>query len=89
MKRLGEYDKENECCAVKVTLEEQPAAVATAMPFLQRIKVALEWTIKYYLGLLAILLLMLAVGYATTLLLERLRETANVTRPLAEKKGES
>ncbi|MGH9765042.1 MAG: DUF4349 domain-containing protein, partial [Blastocatellia bacterium] len=52
---LGEYSQENEFCTVKFTLEET-ANVAAAIPFLHRVRVALVWTIQYYLILLAWLL---------------------------------
>jgi len=42
---LGEFDSENEFCTVKLTLNE--TSVYT-IGFLHRIKVALQWTIKYY-----------------------------------------
>ncbi len=51
--QLGEFDAENEFCTVKVSLNEQRAAV-TAIPFVHRLKVAFEWTVKYYLGLLGL-----------------------------------
>ena len=64
--QLGDYDTENEFCTVKVTLREQPGPGGIA--FLTRVKVALEWTIKYY----ALLVFIAAVGTGTLWLLLRI-----------------
>src|SRR5688572_12492233 len=53
--RLGEYDQENEFCTVKFGLEEQKSVAMGRISPLQRIKVALEWTIKYYTLLVVLL----------------------------------
>lgn len=50
---LGNFDAENEFCTVRLSLHE--GATEKHIP-LQRIKVALEWTIKYYALLLFSLL---------------------------------
>ncbi len=42
---LGNFDDENEFCTVKVVLSE---GKKLSIGLLQRVKVALEWTIKYY-----------------------------------------
>ena len=52
--KLGEYDQENEFCTVKLTLLETTVTPIN-IPVLQRLKVALEWTIKIYLQVIAIL----------------------------------
>jgi TM2 domain-containing membrane protein YozV len=52
--KLGEYDEEKEFCTVKFTLKEVRVA-KREIPLSQRLIVAFEWTIKYYLGILAIL----------------------------------
>jgi hypothetical protein len=53
--RLGEFDEENEFCTVKFTLTEtqKPGKI----PFPQRVKVAFEWTVRYYLSLCMIIFL--------------------------------
>ncbi|TGL61915.1 DUF4349 domain-containing protein [Leptospira ognonensis] len=43
---LGEFDSENEFCTVVLTLFENKPSVAISL--LHRIRVALEWSIKYY-----------------------------------------
>ncbi len=50
---LGEFDQENEFCTVNMTLSEIKGA--SRIPLLQRIKIALEWTIKWYILLAAAL----------------------------------
>ena len=50
--QLGNFDKENEFCTVNVALKEGKVA---KISLLQRVKVALEWTIEYYLMLVVAL----------------------------------
>lgn len=50
---LGEFDSENEFCTIKFSLKEKGAGIRIS--FLHRIKVAFEWTVKFYLMLIAIL----------------------------------
>ena len=52
--QLGDYDATNEFCTVKLTMIEKGPALKISL--LHRIKVALEWTIKYYLLLILTLL---------------------------------
>lgn len=52
--KLGEYDEENEFCTLKFTLQEAKRIKA---PFIKRVKESFEWTVKYYLGLIGIVLL--------------------------------
>lgn len=50
--KLGEYDQENEFCTVKFGIEEKNP-FKKEISISHRVKVALEWTIKYYFILLA------------------------------------
>lgn len=43
---LGNFDTENEFCTVKISMYE--GATEKKVSFIHRIKVALEWTIKYF-----------------------------------------
>ncbi|MBI4854873.1 MAG: DUF4349 domain-containing protein [Acidobacteria bacterium] len=79
--RLGEYDLENEFCTVKFGLEENQS-VKKEISLSHRIKVALEWTIKYYLLLLAICF----VGSLSILIGVTLLEKLNVVSSLIAKK---
>lgn len=49
--KLGEYDQENEFCTVKLTLSED-GTKAPSIPLVQRMKVAFEWTVKFYFMLM-------------------------------------
>lgn len=74
--QLGDYDTENEFCTVKVTLDER--ARQRGIPWLTRMKVALEWTIKYY----ALLVFIAAVGTGTLWLLVRVMERLRRSKPV-------
>ena len=67
---LGNFDDENEFCTVKVALSE---GQITEISTLKRIKVALEWTIKYYALLLLGLSFAALFGYVLLLLIEKVR----------------
>lgn len=45
---LGEFDSENEFCTVLVTIYENNSSNRGGISFIHRVKVALEWTFKYY-----------------------------------------
>src|SRR5436190_11378143 len=70
--QLGEYDAENEFCTIKYALDEQQR-VRAGIPFLYRARVALEWTIKYYLMSLMILLAGALLILVTVLALDKLK----------------
>ncbi len=70
--KLGEYDQENEFCTVRFGLQEQTVGKAQ-ISFIHRVKVALEWTVKYYLMMLAILLAASLITLITVVLLEKLK----------------
>jgi hypothetical protein len=69
---LGEYDQENEFCTVRVGLQEQTVG-KVQISLIHRVKVALEWTVKYYLRILAILLVAGLITLITVTLLEKLK----------------
>lgn len=56
--KLGEFDEENEFCTVKFSLTETGQKISKGFfqKFVHRLKVAFEWTVKYYL-LMALLVL--------------------------------
>lgn len=70
--KLGEFDAENEFCTVKFGLEELGGAAA-GISLLTRLKVALEWTIKYYAVLLVSALVAVLFVWLVVLLLERFK----------------
>lgn len=49
---LGDFDVENEFCTIRFSLLE---GKETKISFIHRIKVALEWTVKIYLKIMAVL----------------------------------
>lgn len=67
---LGNFDDENEFCTVKILLSE---GKTTTIGILQRIKVALEWTIKTYLMLMATLSFISLFAYLLLLSIEKIR----------------
>lgn len=50
---LGNFDAENEFCTVKLSVYE--GATQKNIPFIHRLKVAVEWSIKYFALILLIL----------------------------------
>lgn len=67
---LGNFDDENEFCTVKVVLSE---VTIIKISTLQRIKVALEWTIKNYLLLMVTLSFMSLFAYIFLLSVEKIK----------------
>lgn len=67
---LGNFDDENEFCTVKVTLTETKLIEVSTV---QRFKVALEWTIKYYLLLMLALTFMSLFAYVLLLTIEKIK----------------
>ena len=67
---LGNFDAENEFCTVKISLSESKI---NKIGLMQRIKVALEWTIKTYLMLMAALSFMILFAYLSILSFEKIR----------------
>lgn len=49
--QMGNFDSENEFCTVNILLQEREVQTIS-ISFIHRTKVALEWTIKYYLILM-------------------------------------
>jgi predicted nucleic acid-binding Zn-ribbon protein len=67
---LGNFDDENEFCTVNLSLSETKV---TEIGIIQRIKVALEWTIKNYLLLMVALTFMSLFAYLVLLSLEKIK----------------
>lgn len=70
--KLGEYDQENEFCTIKFGLQETKTTVSK-FSVIQGIKPALEWTIKYYVALLAIFCFGSLAILISIIILERLK----------------
>ena len=69
---LGEFSQENEFCTIKLTLQELVRSTGH-ISLLHRIRVALHWTVIYYLALLALLLVATLLALAAVSLLEKLQ----------------
>jgi hypothetical protein len=63
---LGNFDAENEFCTVKISMYE--GATSKNISFIHRLKVALEWTIKYF-AIMALTTLILTVTIFVLLLI--------------------
>lgn len=57
---LGDFDEENEFCTVKFALNERKT---TEISLSHRIKVALQWTVKMYLQIMIILVLITSFAF--------------------------
>ncbi len=67
---LGDFDDENEFCTIKFSLIE---GKEIKIGIMQRIKVALEWTIKIYLKIMAILFFLTLFVYFLLLGVDKLK----------------
>lgn len=67
---LGDFDDENEFCTVQFSLIE---GKETKISFLHRVKVALEWTIKFYLRMMMTLFFLTLFAYLFLSAIEKLK----------------
>ncbi len=67
---LGDFDDENEFCTVQFSLSE---GKELKISFLQRVKVALEWTVKIYLQIIVILFFVSLFAYIVLLIIDKLK----------------
>lgn len=67
---LGDFDDENEFCTVQFSLAE---GKEIKIGILQRVKVALEWTVKMYLQLMVTLFFMMLLAYVVLLIIDKLK----------------
>jgi hypothetical protein len=79
---LGNFDTENEFCTVRYSLYE--GAPDKKISFMRRLKVALEWTIKYYAVLIVSLLALVAAVFILLLVIDKLKLIKMVTNKLEE-----
>ena len=79
---LGNFDAENEFCTVKLSMYE--GASEKNISFIGRIKVALEWTIKYF-AIIVVTTLVLTLGiFVLLLLMDKLKIISAITTRLNE-----
>lgn len=79
---LGNFDTENEFCTVRFSLYE--GAPDKKISFMRRLKVALEWTIKYYAVLIISLLALVSAVFVLLLVVDKLKLIKMVTNKLEE-----
>ena len=75
---LGDFDAENEFCTVKFALNE---GKEVSISFLHRVKVALEWTIWNYLGIVGILVFVSLLAYLMLLIIEKFKLFGRLMNP--------
>ncbi len=67
---LGDFDGENEFCTVQFSLHE---GKEITIPFIHRVKVAFEWTVKYYLMIMVTMFFLTGFAYILLKLIDRLK----------------
>lgn len=67
---LGDFDDENEFCTVKFSLLE---GKEIKIGLMQRVKVALEWTVKIYLRVMTTLFFLSLFAYVFLLIIDKLK----------------
>ncbi|MCZ2356426.1 MAG: DUF4349 domain-containing protein [Bacteroidia bacterium] len=82
--RLGEFDSENEFCTILFLLSEK-GVTTTEISFLYRIRVAFEWTVKYYLLGLFCSFLGVLISVLTVILIEKLKLLQRIWATLQDK----
>jgi hypothetical protein len=80
--KLGNFDSENEFCTVKLSLYE--GSTERGISFIQRLKVAFEWTVKYYAVLIATLLAGTILIFLLLVVVDKLKLISAVSRKLNE-----
>ena len=78
---LGDFDANNEFCTVKFSLKERRADKILQIGFLQRAKVALEWTVGMYFMFWLVLFLGLGSLWLVAALVERVKQWNVATKP--------
>jgi hypothetical protein len=68
---LGNFNSENEFCTLRFSLFE--GSVRKTTSFIQRVKIALEWTIKYYAIFIAALIGVLLCSFLLLLIIDRFK----------------
>lgn len=79
---LGNFDAENEFCTVRISLYE--GATEKSISMIHRVKVALEWTLKYYTFFIFIILGIALVSFVLLLTVDKLKIINAVRNKLNE-----
>ena len=67
---LGDFDDENEFCTIKFSMSE---GKEVKIGLMQRVKVALEWTVKVYLQIMVTLFFLSLFAYIILLIIDKLK----------------
>ncbi len=79
---LGNFDAENEFCTVKLSIYE--GATEKGVSFIHRLKVALEWTIKYFAIIAITTLVLVLTIFVLLLIVDKLKIVNAVKSKLNE-----
>jgi hypothetical protein len=79
---LGNFDTENEFCTIKVSMYE--GATEKNISFIHRVKVALEWTIKYFAMIVTTALISLLAIFVLLLLIDKLQVINIINKKMNE-----
>jgi hypothetical protein len=79
---LGNYNTENEFCTLRFSLYE--GSPGQKMGLFHRVKIALEWTIQYYVLLVAALAGVLACAFLGLLVMDRLKILSAIVARIRE-----
>jgi Domain of unknown function (DUF4349) len=79
---LGNFDAENEFCTVKLSMYE--GATEKNVSFIHRIKVALEWTIKYFAIIAVTTLVLASTIFVLLLIVDKLKIINTVRNKINE-----
>lgn len=79
---LGNFDAENEFCTVKLSMYE--GATERSISLIHRIKVALEWSIKYFAIIVFTTLFLLLAIFLLLLVIDKLKIISTISKKLNE-----
>lgn len=79
---LGNFDAENEFCTVKLSMYE--GATVKNISFIHRLKVALEWTIKYFAIITLTMLVLTLIVFVLLLIVDNLKIMNVINKKLNE-----
>ena len=79
---LGNFDTENEFCTIKFSMYE--GAIEKNISLIQRVKVALEWTIKYFAVITITIFILSLTIFVLLLIVDKLNIISAINRKLGE-----
>ncbi len=71
---VGEFDAEYEFVTIKLTMREVPEPVTRSIGLMSRCKVAVEWSVRFYFGLMAAFFLFASAAFLSMLALCWMRQ---------------